>query len=58
MSSHVYKSQNFYNEATRAKMDSDSFELTDTVEGDAAHMMFYMAVRYEGGNCEPDLTIL
>ena len=39
-------------------MDSDSFELTARVKGDAAHMMFYMAVRYEGGNCEPDLTIL
>ena len=51
-------SENSHKEATRAKIDSDSFEPPDTVKGDAARMIFYMAVRYEGGNCEPDLTIL
>ena len=47
-----------YDEAKGAKKDSDSFEPPDAVKGDAARMIFYMAVRYEGGNCEPDLTIL
>ena len=44
--------------AKGAKIDSDSFEPPDAVKGDAARMIFYMAVRYEGGICEPDLTIL
>ena len=51
-------SDNSHKEATGAKSDSDSFEPPDAVKGDTARMIFYMAVRYEGGNCEPDLTIL
>ena len=30
--------------------DSDSFEPRDAVKGDVARMLFYMAVRYEGGD--------
>ncbi|MBQ4845346.1 ExeM/NucH family extracellular endonuclease [Pseudoalteromonas sp. MMG005] len=39
--------------------DDDSFEPRDAVKGDAARMMFYMAVRYDGtdGNM-PDLTLV
>ncbi|KZN77556.1 ExeM/NucH family extracellular endonuclease [Pseudoalteromonas luteoviolacea] len=39
--------------------DSDSFEPRDAVKGDAARMMFYMAVRYDGtdGNM-PDLELV
>ncbi|TMO78054.1 ExeM/NucH family extracellular endonuclease [Pseudoalteromonas aurantia] len=39
--------------------DDDSFEPRDAVKGDAARMMFYMAVRYDGtdGNM-PDLELV
>ncbi len=37
--------------------DSDSFEPRDEVKGDVARMIFYMAVRYEGGGGEIDLEI-
>lgn len=37
--------------------DSDSFEPRDEVKGDVARMIFYMAVRYEGGSGELDLEI-
>ena len=30
--------------------DNDSFEPRDAVKGDLARMMFYMAVRYDGGD--------
>lgn len=30
--------------------DSDSFEPRDAVQGDVARMLFYMAIRYEGGD--------
>ena len=42
-------------EAPGCKKDSDSFEPRDEVKGDVARMIFYMAVRYEGTNGEPDL---
>ena len=34
-----------------------SFEPRDQVKGDVARMLFYMAVRYEGTNGEPDLEL-
>ena len=39
--------------------DSDSFEPRDEVKGDVARMVFYMDVRYEGGDTSgtPDLEI-
>nr|WP_200941875.1 endonuclease [Angustibacter sp. Root456] len=37
--------------------DSDSFEPRDAVKGDVARMIFYMAVRYEGGDGFPDLEV-
>ena len=38
--------------------DDDSFEPRDAVKGDVARMIFYMAVRYEGDNGEPDLEVV
>lgn len=38
------------------KRDSNSWEPPDRVKGDVARMLFYMAVRYEGGNY-PDLEL-
>ncbi|MFE0797297.1 ribonuclease [Streptomyces sp. alain-838] len=37
--------------------DSDSFEPRDAVKGDVARMIFYMAVRYEGGDGWADLEV-
>ncbi len=37
-------------EAPENKTDSDSFEPRNAVKGDVARMMFYMDVRYEGGD--------
>ncbi|GIE92335.1 extracellular ribonuclease [Actinoplanes regularis] len=37
--------------------DSDSWEPGDAVKGDVARMIFYMAVRYEGGDGGPDLEV-
>ena len=37
--------------------DADSFEPRDAVKGDVARMVFYMAVRYEGGDGFPDLEV-
>lgn len=36
----------------------DTFEPLDNVKGDVARMIFYMAVRYEGGSGEPDLEMV
>jgi endonuclease I len=46
-------------EAPLNKTDSDSFEPRAAVKGDVARMMFYMDVRYEGGDDSgtPDLSI-
>ncbi len=38
--------------------DDNSFEPRDAVKGDVARMIFYMAVRYEGGGGEPDLEVV
>lgn len=37
--------------------DDDSWEPRDEVKGDVARMVFYMAVRYEGGDGFPDLEL-
>jgi len=44
---------------TGSKKDSRlwTFEPPDNVKGDVARMIFYMAVRYEGGGSEPDLEL-
>ena len=44
---------------TGSKRDADlwTFEPRDEVKGDVARMIFYMAVRYEGENGEPDLEL-
>ena len=46
-------------EAPENKTDSDSFEPRSAVKGDVARMMFYMDVRYEGGDetGTPDLVL-
>ncbi|EEL70191.1 Extracellular ribonuclease [Bacillus mycoides] len=46
-----------HSEATECKYDSDSWEPRDSVKGDIARMLFYMAVRYEGDNGEIDLEL-
>ena len=38
--------------------DEDSWEPRDAVKGDVARMIFYMEVRYEGENDEPDLEMV
>ncbi|GAB3768270.1 endonuclease I [Nocardioides ginsengisegetis] len=37
--------------------DADSWEPRDAVKGDVARMIFYMAVRYDGGDGWPDLQV-
>lgn len=46
------------NNCPGCKVDSDSFETRDDAKGDVARMIFYMAVRYEGGSGEPDLEVV
>lgn len=43
--------------STGCKRDVDSWEPQDSEKGDVARMLFYMAVRYEGENGEPDLEM-
>jgi endonuclease I len=45
-------------EATGCYYDDDSWEPRDAVKGDVARMIFYMSVRYEGDNGEPDLEVV
>ncbi|MBN2173461.1 MAG: endonuclease [Bacteroidales bacterium] len=45
-------------EATGCYYDGDSWEPRDEVKGDVARMIFYMSVRYEGENGEPDLEVV
>jgi endonuclease I len=40
---------------TGSRIDDNSFEPRDEVKGDIARIIFYMDVRYDGGNGEPDL---
>ena len=44
---------------TGSKRDANlwTFEPPDNVKGDVARMLFYMCVRYEGSNNEPDLEL-
>lgn len=44
--------------AIGCKSDSDSWEPRDEVKGDVARIIFYMAMRYEGENGEPDLQVV
>ena len=37
--------------------DADSFEPRDSVKGDVARGLMYMAVRYEGGDSWPNLEV-
>ncbi|ACO25654.1 endonuclease (plasmid) [Bacillus cereus] len=46
-----------HTEATNSQFDNDSWEPPDSVKGDIARMLFYMSVRYEGENNEPDLEL-
>lgn len=46
-----------YSGSTPASTDSDSWYPGNGVRGDVARMIFYMAVRYEGENGEPDLEL-
>lgn len=46
-----------HSEADGNYFDSDSWEPRDSVKGDVARMLFYMAVRYEGDSGEPDLEL-
>ncbi len=43
---------------TECRTDNDSWEARSAVKGDVARMLFYMAVRYEGENGEPDLELV
>ncbi len=45
-------------EAPANRVDSDSFEPRDSVKGDAARMVFYMDIRYEGFDATPDLAVV
>ena len=47
----------YNSEATQCKSDSNSWEPRDSVKGDVARMLFYMAVRYEGELEELDLEL-
>ncbi|MBG9550415.1 endonuclease [Cytobacillus firmus] len=46
-----------HSEALGNYYDADSWEPRDTVKGDVARMLFYMAVRYEGDSGEVDLEL-
>lgn len=47
-----------HGEAEECYYDNDSWEPRDAVKGDVARMLFYMAVRYEGGSGEEDLELV
>jgi len=44
--------------STECRSDKDSWEPRDEVKGDLARMLFYMAVRYEGGDDELDFELV
>lgn len=45
-------------EAPATFLDGDSFEPRDAVKGDVARALFYMDIRYEGTDGEPDLILV
>jgi endonuclease I len=45
-------------EANGTFRTSQTWEPRDSIKGDVARMMFYMAVRYEGGDGAPDLQLV
>jgi endonuclease I len=47
-----------HSEALGNYYTSSTWEPRDAVKGDVARMIFYMAVRYEGGSGEPDLEVV
>lgn len=47
-----------HSEATGCYYTQYTWEPRDAVKGDIARMIFYMAVRYEGDNGEPDLEVV
>ncbi len=47
-----------HSEATGNYYTAYTWEPRDAVKGDVARMIFYMAVRYEGGGGEPDLEVV
>ena len=47
-----------HSEATGNYYTDYTWEPRDAVKGDVARMIFYMAVRYEGGGGEPDLEVV
>ncbi len=48
---------NGYNTGSKRDASLWTFEPPDEVKGDVARMIFYMAIRYEGTNGEPDLEL-
>jgi len=48
----------YYNSYLAGYSDDDSWEPRDEVKGDVGRMIFYMAVRYEGDDGEPDLEMV
>jgi len=46
------------NHDTGCRYTAETWEPRDEVKGDVARMIFYMAVRYEGDNGEPDLEVV
>lgn len=48
---------NGFNTGSKTDASLYTFEPPDNVKGDVARMIFYMAVRYEGGGSEPDLEL-
>jgi endonuclease I len=48
---------NGFNTGSKTDASLYTFEPPDNVKGDIARMIFYMAVRYEGGGSEPDLEL-
>lgn len=46
-----------YSKITGYYSDDERWEPTDELKGDIARTMFYMVVRYEGDNGEPDLEL-
>ena len=48
---------NGYNTGSKRSSSQWTFQPPANVKGDVARMIFYMAVRYEGGSGEPDLEL-